>query len=225
MNAFKVLLLVGLFALVGLNLFFGLDSRAQQMPPQDVIDYEWAFDNFADAGLGLNSPELDAELRERRVLVLTTDINAASSRLLIKQLLLLDRDNPGRTIDLYLRTEGGWEADLFSVVDVMQSLDSPVNVHAMGDVHSSGAAILAAATGERIVYPNTILGFHAAEEADGEIYIDRYVGLFERYANISNHWLNNRDGELYYFTVEEALRYGVADRIAGAEATETDPRE
>ncbi|MFT4581548.1 MAG: ATP-dependent protease ClpP protease subunit [Gammaproteobacteria bacterium] len=72
---------------------------------------------------------------------------------LFKDLLLLDAIDSTAPIDLYIRTEGGWSNDAFSIIDVMQSMSAPVNTHAIGGANSSGAMILSADTGVRYGYP------------------------------------------------------------------------
>lgn len=174
-------------------------------------DYQEVVDALVDAGFEL--PVAGNGVDGSRTIVLTTDVNAHFARTLIRRLLALDQVSPGTPIDLYLRTEGGWEADAFAVIDTIRHLRSPVNVHAIGEVHSSGVMILAAATGSRNVYPNTILGFHVMGEDEAKIYEQRYLGLWRRFASLPPEWLARRDKEMLYFTAQDALRYKVADVV------------
>ncbi|MEM7600721.1 MAG: ATP-dependent Clp protease proteolytic subunit, partial [Verrucomicrobiota bacterium] len=135
----------------------------------------------------------------------------------IAQLLALDLDDTNRPIDFYLRTEGGWEADAFAVIDTIRSIRSPVNVHGMGEVHSAGAMIIAAGTGKRVVYENTILGFHEAGPDEEEPFKSRYIEFWRQHAELPEHWLNSINEEMRYFNAEEAIEMKVADEIYPSE--------
>lgn len=177
----------------------------------DLID---VVDAMIDAGVE-NQPDLsDPGFLSGRAIVITTDVNAAFSRSIINQFLALDRHDATKPIDLYLRTEGGWEADAFAVIDTMRSLKSPVNVHAIGEVHSAGAMVLAAGTGKRVVYENTVLGFHALADDELPPFDTRYLEFWRRHARLPEAWLEQRDSELIYFLPQEAVEMGVADEIS-----------
>ncbi len=184
-----------------------------------TFDPEHAFDLLIDSGFHLRESQQNLELLDQRKILITTGINAQSSRIIVEKLLLLDGRDSSRPIDLYLRTEGGWEADAFSVIDTMHSIQAPVHIHAMGEVHSAGLMILTAGTGQRIVYPNTILGFHATDPGDGELWQERYEQLWIERSQLPRHWIEQRDGDFQYFTAAEAIEYGVADMIVSPENT------
>lgn len=192
--------------------FFLLDSRetTYETPYMDVIDA--VVDSGLQAPLDLESESFFAQ----RAIVSTTDVNAEFSKRVIAQLLVLDGRETA-PIDFYLRTEGGWEADAFAVIDTIRALQSPVNIHGMGEVHSAGAMILATATGRRIVYENTVVGFHEVGPDEEEIFEQRYLKLWEKYAQLPQEWLESRNEEMQYFTAEEAVEMGVADEIRGEE--------
>ena len=71
--------------------------------------------------------------------------------------------------------------------------------------------ILASGTGKRVVYPNTILGFHTLEADEDDLFGDRYLSFWEDYAKLPESWLSRRDDEMLYFTAKEAIEYGIAD--------------
>jgi ATP-dependent protease ClpP protease subunit len=202
----------------------GLYVIALKVPPAEArieLDAYEIVDAFSDAGF--ETPLVtDEELLTDRKILITTDINANVSRKLVRQLLLLDSRDPAAPIDLYLRTQGGWEADAYAVIDVMRHLEAPVNVHALGEVHSAGCMILAAATGRRIIYPHTIVGFHAWDAASGLNTDDemnelmargRYINFFREFADLPEHWLDRNDGQMLNMNPRQAIKYRVADVI------------
>jgi len=96
-------------------------------------------DALVDAGIEFAPSPVDTDLLKYRKIVLATDINAASAQRTIRGLLLLDGIDSTAPIDLYIRTEGGWISDAFGIIDVIESISAPVNTHALGGTHSSGA--------------------------------------------------------------------------------------
>ena len=126
-----------------------------------------------------------------------------------------------KPIDVYLRTDGGCVNGAFIIIDTIPSLKSPVNVYAMGGVSSARRMILTAATGKKITYENTIVGFHALSKDDHDIYIDteQYVKFWRKHSSIPEKWLERRDYEMIYFSGEGAIKYGVADEISSIPKT------
>lgn len=177
------------------------------------FDVQDSIDLLVDSGLKLSHSELEKDLLALRKILVTTDVNAALSSAVIGQLLLLNAADSTAPIDLYLRTQGGWEADAFAIIDTIQSISASVSIHALGEVHSSGSMILAAATGERIVYPNTILGYHALEPNEDALWKERYIAFWRENANIPDSWIEREDGEMIYFDAAEAITYKVADAL------------
>lgn len=180
--------------------------ESQALDPADI------FDNLVDSGIQFTPDQNN--ILETRTIVITTGINANSSRKIINAFLSLDRHNPGEPITLYIRTEGGWTADAFSIISVMHFIESPVNVYAMGEVHSSGAMILASATGERVSFPETIIGYHGMSESDTGLHKKRLITFWKTYGNLPKKWLKNTDDEIFSMTAKDALKYGIIDRIA-----------
>jgi len=180
------------------------------------IDFESMADYLVDSGFNFPESQQELELLEQRKILISTSINAHSSRSIIQKLLILNARDADAPIDLYLRTEGGWEADAFSVINTMRATTAPVNIHAIGEVHSAGLMILTAATGQRIAYPQTIFGYHALEEGELPEWVKRYEQLWGINSKLPKDWIAPRDGEMLYFTAEEALTYGVVDKLMEA---------
>lgn|GEM_PF-1479329 len=191
----------------------GLCIYSIRSQPAPQLDLENAIDLIIDSGYNLPESNLVLELLDSRKILVTTGINAQSSRMIMEKLHILAARDASAPIDLYLRTEGGWEADAFSIIDTIRALEAPVNIHAMGEVHSAGLMILAAGTGQRIVYPNTLLGFHATHEDEGELWKARYSKFWGNYEKLPQEWIADEDGDMHYFTAQDALDYEVADQI------------
>ena len=205
MKDYRYLLILLLVLYILLDTFRTSDSYECAVDEYDLVDA------FIDSGLGAEHIDRGRLDIENRIIVTTYGVNSKFSQNIVSQLLILNRLSKNESIDLYIRTEGGWEADAFAVIDTMRSIDAPVNIHAIGEVHSAGIMILASGTGNRVVYPNTILGFHTLGEDEDDLFGERYLSFWENYAKLPDSWLSRKDDEMLYFTAKEAIEYGIAD--------------
>ncbi|MFQ3671859.1 MAG: ATP-dependent Clp protease proteolytic subunit, partial [Verrucomicrobiia bacterium] len=108
--------------------------------------------------------DFSCPLLAQRIIVVTGEINELTSAWVCQKLLFLDAVDSSAPIDLYVKTFGGWQADAFAIIDVMQRISAPVNTWAMGDCSSSGAMILVAGTGVRRALPHALIMVHVVEE-------------------------------------------------------------
>ena len=137
----------------------------------------------------------------------------------------------GKPIDLYVSTYGGSADDMAALVDVMGIVkkDCPIRTIGLGKVMSAGVLILASGTkGERLIGENcrvmihSVIGGHAGslhnlenELAEikkmQEVYLDSLVKV----TNLSKKQLKSfmRRKTNVYLTAEEAIKYGIADKI------------
>lgn len=204
-------------ALVAAALILALNRPADHWGDRaDVID-----DVAGALTERLHLARLDAgdPLLAERIIVVTGEINEVSGGLTCQKLLWLDRRDPGKPIDLYLRTNGGWIADALAVLDVMRGLRSRVNVHAIGTCESAGAMLLAGATGERVAWPQARIMVHVVENPGDEPasfdLVNRTMleAFWRRHAALPEEAYPMRHDRMWYFTPEEALAHRIVDRI------------
>ena len=207
--------IIGWLVTIGIaaGIVFYFQASREAADPTDLVDA------LVDTGLQFSANRTDADLLQHRKIVIATDINGVSAAKTIKGLLLLDAIDPAAPIDLYIRTEGGWISDAFGIIDVMESIHAPVNTHALGGTHSSGAMILAAGTGTRYGYPYSSIMFHAGlytEDGDysgDKLDNERLKRFWESHSRIPAEWINSRKEKTYFFRAEAALKMGVIDQI------------
>ncbi len=167
-------------------------------------------------------------LMRQRKIVVTTDINELTMKEVVSTLFYLDAQSNTEPIDLFISTLGGYGEDAYGIVDVMHSISAPVNVWAFGICYSSGAIILAAGTGRRYAFPNTLIGIHLDldEGSDGHYSsqaeeVRRERAFWKDVAEIPDEWLlGDKDNVWYYLNAHQAVSYGVIDEIAGGRPAE-----
>ena len=180
---------------------------------------EMFVDQQVEAGYADSLPGLDDPLMRERKVLINHAINARSARDISARLLLLDSRDPTTPIDLYISTQGGWVDSAFTIIDSMRMISAPVNTWAIGGCYSAGALILAAGTGTRYATQNALIMIHA-NQADSEeafsferLDLDRYERAWQMSADLPGDWFPMVFDQSYYLTSEEALQFGIVDRI------------
>ncbi|OGR83136.1 MAG: ATP-dependent Clp protease proteolytic subunit [Elusimicrobia bacterium RIFCSPHIGHO2_02_FULL_57_9] len=160
--------------------------------------------------------------------VVTTD----SANLIISQLLYLDAEDPEKDINLYINSPGGMLSAGLAVYDTMQYLRAPISTMCMGMAMSFGAVLLAAgAKGKRYIVPHARVMIHqplikgrlSGQAADIMIEAsemtktkDRLIEILSRHTGQSADKLLQDMERNYYMSAEEALAYGIVDKVLPA---------
>jgi ATP-dependent Clp protease protease subunit len=219
---------LGVLGLAGLMLQDLRTIASTLADPESLI--EQVVDEYLSANV--REPKLHADdpmLKARKILV-TTNINESTSQDVAARLMYLNALDPHRPIDLYLSTQGGWIDSAFTIIDVMDLIQAPVNTWAIGGCYSSGALILAAGTGRRYATPDAVLMIHASLDEDSKhpysyerLALDRYEHVWKTRAQLPDDWFPMVGGEEYYLSPQEALQFKLIDEISPApEAAEVE---
>jgi ATP-dependent Clp protease protease subunit len=148
---------------------------------------------------------------------------------LTEKLLYLEATGPGQEITFYLNTPGGSITAGMAVYDTMRLITSPITIVVTGMAASMGSILLCATTkGRRLLYPHARVLIHQP------LISGRFIGpatdiniqakemeklraeLNEILAHASGQPLErvNRDTDRdFYLNAQEAIGYGLADRI------------
>jgi ATP-dependent Clp protease protease subunit len=111
--------------------------------------------------------DIYSRLLRDRIVFLGTGIDDTIANLFTAQLLLLESEDPGADINLYINSPGGSMTSMFSMYDVMQHVRPDVQTTCMGMAASAAAVLLAAgAPGKRFTLPNARVLIH---QPHGEI--------------------------------------------------------
>ncbi|MBI3289382.1 MAG: ATP-dependent Clp protease proteolytic subunit [Elusimicrobia bacterium] len=173
-------------------------------------------------------------LKERIIFVggdggaVTTD----SANLLISQLLYLDGEDAEKEIHLYINSPGGMVSAGLAVYDTMQFVRAPISTLCMGMAMSFGAVLLAAGTkGKRFVLQHSRVMIHqplirggmSGQETDirieGEEMSQTRKRLSEILAQHTGQPFKKLDADIernFYLSAEEAVAYGLADKVIPA---------
>ena len=196
-------------------LYMGCSSHSSQAKNSALPD-DFS-DNLINSGVKSWSFEKKDMLLDSGKIVFTSRINELASKEIISKLLYLD--GKVGVIDLYLRTTGGWMNDAFSIIDIMHSMRTPVNVHAMGLCESAGSMILLGATGKRYAYANSDIVLHFNRDTDNDNYsIEkinrvRFENLYKTRSKLPADWYPLTGDRRLHLNAQEALSLGIIDSV------------
>ncbi len=182
---------------------------------------------------GIDCIRIEDELLSGREMFLTKEVNAETSNELIKQLMYLDRTEPGKEITLYINSPGGDVMSGIAVYDFIRLMKSPVKTVCIGTAASMGA-ILFLAGETRQMLPHTRVMIHDPSYGRNDIggrkphEIQRELDSLNRTRTVLAEIIAERTGkdieEIYkltaddsYFYAEEAVEFGLATEIMRGE--------
>jgi len=158
----------------------------------------------------------------RTIFLVESEITEDIAPKYMKELLYLDKKEPGKTINLFIESNGGNGA--VSIANFIKTLKSPVNTYCLDMCHSGATMLLAAGTGKRYAFRFSRIGIHitnvTAENDRGlsgyqtrERLQKMYEDFWKKYARLPPEFLPfNKEFEVF-FTSEEALKFGIIDEI------------
>ncbi len=181
-------------------------------------------------GRGERMYDIFSLLLKERIVFLGTPINDQVANVVVAQLLHLDREDPEREISLYINSPGGEINAGLAIYDTMQSVRAPVSTIAVGRAASMATVLLTAgAAGRRYALPHATIHLHQplggvqGQAADIEIAareILRMRDLMERilmrHTRLTAEQIARFTDRDFYMTPEQAVEYGLIDRVLGA---------
>lgn len=132
-------------------------------------------------------------------------------------------------LTLYINSDGGSLQDAFALIDVMRKSNKPIHTVGLGSVCSSAFMIFAAGEkGNRIISPTTTAMCHQytdglsgkyhdikATAKEHELINKRMIDLLKEFTGLETTVIKKKllPPSDVYFTAEELIELGVADRI------------
>lgn len=166
-----------------------------------------------------------------RIVYLSGDVNEHSISSIITNLFSLANQNSRLPINLVVSTYGGSVDEMFSLYDVMKFLPCPVHTIGLGKIMSAGVLLMSAGTkGKRCIGKSARVMIHPISSGNfGNIFemineideLKRMQALmFEsliKETKLTKEKLSliMEKGHDYYLNSEQAIEFGIADRIVG----------
>jgi ATP-dependent Clp protease protease subunit len=162
-----------------------------------------------------------------RIIFVGTPIDDTVANLIIAQLLFLESEDPDKDINFYINSPGGSVTAGLAIYDTMQYVKPDISTLCMGQAASMGAVLLTAGTkGKRFTLPHSrilihqVMGGFQGQATDVDIQAKEILKIREKINDLlANHTGQpmekiSQDTERdYYMSGEEAIEYGLIDRI------------
>ncbi len=176
--------------------------------------------------------DIYSRLLRDRIIFIGTPINDFVANAVIAQLLFLQMEDPKKDISLYINSPGGSVTDGMAIYDTIRFLQCDVVTYCVGQAASMATLLLAAGTpGKRFALPNSRVMIHQPTGGATGQTSDISIAAREilRWRRRMNEVLSEHTGRTpeeiekdsdrdYYMTAEEALKYGVVDKVIEAKA-------
>ena len=181
---------------------------------------------------GERSYDIYSRLLKERVIFLVGPVEDYNANLVVAQLLFLESENPDKDISLYINSPGGSVTAGLSIYDTMQFIKPDVSTLCIGQAASMGAVLLAGgAAGKRFVLPHSRcmihqpLGGFQGQATDFDIHAreilairDRLNELLARHTGQDVERVRLDTERDNFMTAEEAVSYGLVDKVVNSRA-------
>ena len=176
---------------------------------------------------GERSYDIYSRLLKDRIIFLGEEVTDVSASLVVSQLLFLESEDPGKDISLYINSPGGSVTAGMAIYDTMHYIKCDVSTICIGMAASMGAFLLAGgAKGKRLALPNAEVMIHQpsggarGQATEIQIVAENILRTKKKLneilaANTGKPYdVVARDTERdYYMTAQEAMDYGIIDRV------------
>ncbi len=176
---------------------------------------------------GERSYDIFSRLLNDRIIFLSDEVNDTTASLVVAQMLFLEAQDPDKDISFYINSPGGSVTAGMAIYDTMQFIKCDVSTICLGMAASMGAFLLSAGTkGKRFALPHSEIMIHQplggakGQASDIQIQAEQIL----RIKKTLNRILAENTGKPIeviekdtdrdnYMTAEEALNYGLVDKI------------
>ena len=182
---------------------------------------------------GERAYDIYSRLMEERIVFLGTQINDDVANSVIAQLLFLEKEDQKKDILLYVNSPGGQVTSTLAMYDTMQYVQPDISTVCLGMAASGGAIILmGGAKGKRFALPHSEIMIHQplggteGQATDIAIHAEHII----RMKDMLNEMIAKHSGQKVakvkvdterdkFLTSQEALDYGLVDRIINKSAS------
>jgi ATP-dependent Clp protease protease subunit len=178
-------------------------------------------------GRGERAYDIYSRLLKERIVFLGASIDDNMANIIIAQLLFLESEDPTQDIYLYINSPGGYITSGLAIYDTMQYVKAPIVTMCIGQAASMGAVLLAGGDqGKRYALPHSRVLIHQplggaqGQATDIDIQAREILRMREEINKIfvkhTGQPIEKIDADTerdFYMTAEQALNYGIIDKI------------
>lgn len=185
-------------------------------------------------------PDLPSLLLSNRIVYIGMPLVPAVTELIIAELLYLNYESSDKPVFMYINSSGttaangqsvGFETEAFAIADCMKYIRPPVHTICVGQAYGAAAMLLSQGSkGNRVSLPNASIMLHQPRsQARGqasdiairarEVLANRRVtcSLIAKACDKDLETVMNDASRTMYLSPQEALEYGMIDRVLKSE--------
>jgi ATP-dependent Clp protease protease subunit len=176
---------------------------------------------------GERAYDIYSRLLKDRIIFMGEQVQDSMANTVIAQMLFLESEDPDKDINLYINSPGGSVTAGLAIYDTMQYIRPDIATICMGQATSMGALLLAAGSkGKRYALPHARVMIHQplggvqGQATDIDIQAKEIMKIKElihkilvKHTGQSMEKIRQDTERDYFMDAEEALRYGIVDRI------------
>ena len=176
---------------------------------------------------GERAYDIYSRLLKDRIIFLGTAIADGVANAIIAQLLFLDQQNSKEDIKLYINSPGGVVSSALAIYDTMQYVRADVQTICVGLAASAASLLLAAGKkGKRFVLPNAevmihqVMGGAQGQASDIDIHAKHIIKtkitlnqILAKHTGQKISKVENDTDRDYFMSAQEAVKYGIADKV------------
>ena len=176
---------------------------------------------------GERAYDIYSRLLKDRIIFMGEQVHDSMANTVIAQMLFLESEDPDKDINLYINSPGGSVTAGLAIYDTMQYIRPDLATICMGQATSMGALLLAAgAKGKRYALPHARVMIHQplggaqGQATDIDIQAKEIMKIKElihkilvKHTGQTFEKIRHDTERDYFMDAEEAMRYGIVDRI------------
>jgi ATP-dependent Clp protease protease subunit len=176
---------------------------------------------------GERAYDIYSRLLKDRIIFIGEQVHDGMANTIIAQMLFLESEDPDKDINIYINSPGGSVTAGLAIYDTMQYIRPAISTICMGQATSMGALLLAAgAKGKRYTLPHARVMIHQplggaqGQATDIEIQAKEILKIkalihkiLVKHTGQSMEKIRQDTERDYFMDAEEAMRYGIVDRI------------
>ena len=181
----------------------------------------------------IDSGGLATKMLQTRTIIISQQVNSELTQKVLGQILLLEQEDPEAPIMVFINSPGGEMFSGYAIFDTLRFISCPITTIVAGFAASMGSILsLAADKGRRFAMPQAKILIHQpllmgyqGRAADCEIQAREILKTREHLINLYCEYTGRNYDEIKqaidrdnWFTAEEALDFGLLDRVIQSRA-------
>ncbi|WP_088241196.1 ATP-dependent Clp protease proteolytic subunit [Calothrix rhizosoleniae] len=185
-------------------------------------------------------PDLPSLLLKERIVYLGAPLVPEVTKLIIAELLFLQSDDPDKPIKIYINSIGtsfgdqpiAFETEAFAIYDTMKYIKPPIHTICIGQAMGMAAMLLAAGTkGCRAALPHASIVLRQPISSSrgqatdikimaNEVFVNKQamIDILSRSTEQTKEKIHKDMDRMFYMTPEQAVEYGLIDRVFNSKA-------